>query len=231
MLVLPWMYYVKGVTGKIQLDTFHNDNEKVSTNVRANPFSLVYLSLIMTEHKLGYYKTLEERKHMGQDIKESREMDTKALIVKAANHIRKYPERFLKVALYESQFLWVRSFVISGENRGNMLLDLSPLMKKHYLHDKNYMVLFVNCLTALFALAGIVGFVRFGLMSFPVAFAVLVTVGGFTFFFASDRYGLPVHNLIILYSVAAIDWILSNVNSRMQPDRTPNYKQRQPSIL
>lgn len=222
LFVVPWMYYVKSATGKIQFDTFIDDVEKTHIDVSTSPLFLPYLSIIWTEKELGYYKTPEEKKRFGQDIEESKRMDTKTLIVKAVNHVRKYPGRFLKVVLHESQFLWVRSFVISGTNRGNMLLDLSPLMKKHYLHDKNYKVLFVNFLTALFALAGIVGFIRFGLMSFPMAFAVLFTVAGFTFYFASDRYGLPVHNFIILYAVAAIDWIWRNVKSRLQTSRSLN---------
>jgi hypothetical protein len=222
MLSTPWMLYVKSKSGQFKLDNFYILSRANDECSNFSYLSEMYLALIYYENRLGYFDNPTERRHIKQEVKETLcQEDSKILMKKYVNHVRKHPERFFKVALFKGQFLWLRSFVISDDPSGSISLDLSPLMKKAYLHDKNYLVLFVNFITAFLGLAGIVGLIRFGLKSLAMALTVLITVGAFViFFYTTDRYGIPVHNFIILYAVLAIDWICQKVKFRLQLYRT-----------
>lgn len=203
ILISPWIFYVKSHTGQTRIDTFTE-----------NPYAIIYTSILLTEKKLGYYDTPEALESLKREMHNAWRLDTKSLFRESISHILRYPCRFIKTTLYGTQTVWLRSFVISGTKRGNMLVDVSPLMKKKFLYNRNYFILFIDFLTFLFAFAGIIGFIKWGLKTLPMAFTVFFTLGIFSFLFPGDRYGIPVHHIIILYSVAAIDWIFYRVKSR-----------------
>ena len=193
--IMPWILYVYGVTGKMQFDT-----------ILPKPFVAIYGEMLRTETRLGLIDD-QERQQIDAKLGEKYwRKDRETLMNESMDYVTRNPGNYLLGLLYKSQYLWVRSFWIADNGRGNLFVDISPFMQRKYWQEKNYPILFVNLLTALFALAGMWGVLRYWKSSFPLAMAIFLTVAGYTLLYSSDRYGLPVHPFIILYAVLGINY-------------------------
>jgi 4-amino-4-deoxy-L-arabinose transferase-like glycosyltransferase len=201
--IAPWLIYVHSHAGVYRIDT-----------VPLEPNTMLYQSILDVEKREGRLTPAEKRKI--EDSLGGYAIYGSPAVVKPRNaaYLHEHLGAFVKVALIRFNSMWVRSFWAETDTKGTSSVDISPFMKKAYFHGLHPVPLLLNLVANLFGLLCLIGLVRFGWKTLPLALPLLYAIVPLSFLDAEDRYGLPLHPAMILYGAMTIYWIADILRSR-----------------
>ncbi len=197
LLMVPYLFYVQSKTGQFRLDA-----------VPLEPNTMIYQSILDVQKREGWISPAQKK--MIEDSMGGYAIYGSPEIVKPRNaaFLREHMGPFVKTALIRFNSMWVRSFWATTDTGGTSSVEICPYMKKAYFHGFHPFPLLMNGIANLFGLLCLIGLVRFGLRTLPLALPLLYTIVPLSILDAEERYGLPLHPAMILYGTMAIFWLI-----------------------